>query len=322
MMGLIASRPGRLLALILVLVSPDVLAQQLCQPVADAIRDGTGILRAAPAERLTQKEAIARATGALQASPQLVQALTKLTQYSGSADLYRFGRSELGAAVTVDGSAGCQFFAFYATKPDGSSDEVEPPAVLHDRPEGALMPCSGAGSLARIGEVGGVPAFVIEKDADQAEQITVTPWLGGAWQKACIVDVRYGATFTVTDLSCKDVDCAKVGDLARTLAMKFDRDPKSLPIAKISNPELSGSRNLPTFRPVIDHETFAPESIATPVTFDGQEYIARLGHRAIGWRYFPDYLFGLYRQVGDGIEPVAGITIEKKRDKPSEITVK
>lgn len=321
MMGPIASRPGRLLALVLVLVSPDVLAQQACQAVADGLRSGTSALAYSPARTIAKADAVGTMQSEFHATPRLVEAIKSAAEFS--IDLERFGGSNLHMAVAVQGSAGCQYMTFFATAPDGTSDLIaETPPVLRDKPEGALMPCSGAGSLAHAGTAGGQPAFIVDIGADQDQEFNITPWRDGAWQKACTVTVRYSATFTVTDRSCKDVDCAKLGDLARTLAMTFDRDPKSLPIAKSSDPELSGPRNLPTFRPVIDHETFAPESIATPVTFEGQAYIARLGHRAIGWRYFPDYLFGLYRQAGDRLEPVAGITIEKKRDTPVEITVR
>lgn len=319
---LTALQPALFAALSVAFAPSVVSAQQICQPVADGIRAGTSALHAAPAERLTQKELLDRAHGALRASPRLIQALGERTQFAGSADLYRFGQSALQAAVTVEGSAGCQFFAFFATKPDGTADTVEPPSVLRDRPEGTMMPCSGTGSLARIGEIAGQPAFVIEDGADQDETTTVTPWRDGAWQKACTVAVHYNATFTVTNRYCKGVDCVKLGDLARALAIKFDRAPDSLPQATVSSPELTGPAELPTFREGIDHDTFAEDSPAISVTFEGQPYVARIGHRAIGWRRFPDYLFALYRQDGDKLETVAGIVIEKKRDKPADITIK
>jgi hypothetical protein len=315
-----------LTALAIALAAPCVYAQQICQPVADAIRTGTttgtSAIAVAPAERLTRKEAIDRAQGALKASPRLVQALTALMRFSDGADFYHFGQSALRGVITVEGSAGCQFFTFFVTRPDGSSDLVEPPAVLRDRPEGSMMPCSGAGSLARIGEIGSMPAFIVENGSDQDEQTTVTPWQDGAWKKACTVSAHYSATFTVTDTSCKGVDCPKLGAFARDLVMRFDRDPTSLPPAPTFHPELAGQAALPVFHEVIDHETFAEEAVATPVTFEGRNYLARIGHRAIGWRRFPDYLFGLYREAGDTVEPVAGIVVEKKRDKPVEVIVK
>ncbi len=189
-------------------------------------------------------------------------------------------------------------------------------------------PCNGFGSHATIGTAGGIPALIVGESADQEETITVTPWHERAWQTACVVAVRYGATFTVTHRFCKDVDCAKVGDLARTLAMQFDEDPKSLPPAPAGDPELSGQTLLPTFgqapAPFLAStpHSFAEEAPATSVTFEGQTYAARLGHSAIGWRRYPDYLFALYRPLGDRLEPVAGIYIEKKRTEPIDVTVK
>ena len=135
--------------------------------------------------------------------------------------------------------------------------------------------------------------------------------------------VRFDATYTVTNQFCKDVDCAKVSEQARTLAMQLDKDPNALPAAP-SHRELLGPAELPTFgKGPIDPWTFAEEAPATTVQIDGKSYFARIGHVAIGWRRFPDYLFALYRETGgDDLEPVAGIVIAKKRDKPASITVK
>ncbi len=319
MTGLIAIQPGRLLALAIVLVSPGAIAQPACQAVADGLRSGTSALAYSPAQMISEADAVETMRSEFRATPRLIKAATEFTPF----ELQHFGKSNLHMAVSIQGSAGCQYITFFATVPDGTSDLIEGmPPILRDKPEGSLLPCSGAGSLAHAGTAGGEPAFIVDIGADQDNEFNITPWRDGGWQKACTVAIHYSATFTVTDRSCKDADCAKVSELARDLAMKLDRDPKSLPIAKTSSRELSGPSELPTFRPVIDHETFAPEAIATPVIFEGQEYIARLGHRAIGWRYFPDYLFGLYRKVGDRIEPVAGIRIDKMRDKPVGITVK
>ena len=66
--------------------------------------------------------------------------------------------------------------------------------------------------------------------------------------------------------------------------------------------------------------------MAFSVVLGGATFIARLGHGAIGWRRYPDYVLALYRPVhrsdGDALEPVAGIHIAKTRSKPVEVTVK
>ena len=72
--------------------------------------------------------------------------------------------------------------------------------ILANRKDGDMMPCSGAGSIARIGTAGGLPAFVVENGADQDETITVTPWRDHAWQQACTVSVHYDAVFSANTL--------------------------------------------------------------------------------------------------------------------------
>jgi hypothetical protein len=61
---------------------------------------------------------------------------------------------------------------------------------------------------------------------------------------------------------------------------------------------------------------FEEEAVLLPVTVDGETYLGRVGHAAVGWRRYPDYLFAAYKQVGDGLEPAAGFYISKTRGKP------
>jgi hypothetical protein len=46
-----------------------------------------------------------------------------------------------------------------------------------------------------------------------------------------------------------------------------------------------------------------------------------VGHAAVGWRTYPDYLLAAYKRRGDSFEPVAGIFITKTRGKPITATV-
>jgi hypothetical protein len=55
---------------------------------------------------------------------------------------------------------------------------------------------------------------------------------------------------------------------------------------------------------------FGEEAVAFSVVLVGATFIGRLGHGAIGWRRYPDYVLAHYRPLhksdGDALEPVAG----------------
>lgn len=342
---LIRTRLAAIPALLLALgVAHDSLAQQACQAIADGIRRldlpageadawsspvsalaarPDAVVRLASSQRLKSAELTRTLQEMFHASAALVKQAGELVQYTAVADLHRFGQSTLHAAAISEGSAGCQRFVFFTAPPDGTAEPVDGPPVLKEAKEGDPIPCSGFGSLGVAGDVAGEPAFIFERTlSDTDEQIVVDPWRDGAWRQACTVALRFSTAFTVIARSCNGVDCAKVADLARTLVMRFDSDPDSLPRAETSDPQLSGPGELKFEPRQIDPDTFGESSAAISVRFEGRAYLARLGHRAIGWRRYPDYLFALYRQAGDKLELVAGVHVDKQRAKPIEVTVK
>jgi len=81
-------------------------------------------------------------------------------------------------------------------------------------------------------------------------------------------------------------------------------------------------KDLPTFGSKTEPHDFGCGYSLLPVKIGGQLHLGRLGHGAIGWRCFNDFVFALYAAKGGGLEPVAGITIDKVRAAPVEATVK
>jgi hypothetical protein len=318
------SKPAFWLAAALASAPLATRAQQTCQAVASELRSGKSAIDPSPERKLDPNQAIDVLQGEFRASPGLMEAVAKkLLPDSVSVSLYRFGdTASWGAKVLDSGTAHCEYFAFFIRASDGTSKIFDEPPVLRDARERETLATCFDGS-ATIGEAGGGPAFILQNGQDQDKTITITPWRDGAWQKTCTVAAHYDAIFTVTNRYCQGIDCAKVSEFGRRLAVQTDKDPNALPPVPFHR-ELAGPAELPTFgKGPRDPWTFAEEAPATIVQIDGKSYFARLGHAAIGWRRFPDYLFALYRETGgDDLEPVAGIVIAKKRDKPASITVK
>jgi hypothetical protein len=315
-------RSGLLLVLALA-AAPAAEAQDACQAVADQIRrDGVPELAHGSAMRL--EEAL---PASFKPSPALKKALSELAVGGGNLRLQRAGQSALHAASVNEGSANCQSFVFFEMSPDGRADiVVEPPIIVNGR-NGVLLFCTGFGVESALGEIAGEPAFIVEIGKNQDEEVRFTPWRDHVWQKECRIAVRYSTRFSVDEQYCQGVDCGAVSARARELAMRFDKDPDSFAnLPQVDDkyvPLLSGPAELPTFgKSSPSQQNFGEESAVWSVVLGGQSYVARLGHGAIGWRKYPDYLLALYRMDGDKLEPVAGIRIAKTRGKLVDVTVK
>jgi len=279
-----------------------------------------------PGKDMKVSEAESALAGEFHASPSLVKAVRDLAGVSGYLRLHRFGNSALYAASENGGSANCQSFVFFEVT-DGKADLVDDPPIIVNGRNGVLLFCTGFGVETSVGEIRGQPALIVEIGKDQDEEIRITPWRDHSWQKECQVNIHFGADFTVAEQQCQGVDCAVVAGRARALAMQYDKDPGSL--EQLPKPDekyqrwLAGPVELPTFgKPSQAQQGFGEESVALSVVLGGATYIARLGHGAIGWRKYPDYLLALYRPRGDELEPVAGILVAKTRGKPEQVTVK
>jgi hypothetical protein len=323
-----ASLRSLMFAVLALAWAPHASAQNACQGVADQIRrDGEPNLNTDSPRTLNQA-----LPGTLKPTPALAAALSKLTGSGGDPlNLRHTGRGALHAAFTNEGSANCQTYVFFELAPDGRADEVADPPIVVNGSDGRLIFCTGFGVWSAIGQMGGDPAFIARIGRDQDEEVRLTPWRDHAWRQECRIAIHFAANFAVDEQYCKSIDCAMVGERARALVMQFDKDPGSFAqLPKVDNKSLallSGSAELPTFGKASPSlQGFGEESVAFSVVLDGATFIARLGHGAIGWRRYPDYVFALYRPVNrsdvDALEPVAGIHIAKTRTKPVEVTVK
>ena len=279
----------------------------------------------------TKSETLERLRREYRAEPGLLAAIAKLTNDDGTIPLYRFAKSSLHMAKIIEGSASCERFLFFEVPPAGAAHPVAAPAVVQTAEPFAF--CSMTKAYA--GEVSGTPAFIVETDQEGTVDLSLTTWREGGWQRPCKVVIRFSDVFEVTDRFCEGVNCSEMAQQALALVKKADQSPqaaeedangqgKFTAMKELAANDPRDTQSFPTFGGSLrgpGSAEFAPDSVVLPIVVGGETYLARVGHPAIGWRTYPDYLLAAYRLVGNGFEPAAGIYISKTRGKPVSATV-
>jgi hypothetical protein len=276
----------------------------------------------------TKAQALDRLRLNYRAAPALIAAIGSLID-DGTFSLHRFGGSSLNMAESVGGTASCQYFVFFDAPPDGAAHAIAaPPVVQNAEPFTFCVKTTGY-----AGEVAGEPAFMVETDQDSTVELSFTPWRDGGWQGPCKVVIRFSDVFEMVDRFCKDVDCTEMANQALSLTKKVDQNPQATrdeangqdarfkALEKLAD-DRPPDNQLPTFGGEIHglfgsaYNEFAQDSVLVRIVVGGETYLGRVGHAAVAWRTVPDYLFGVYKKVGDSLEPVAGFYISKTRGKP------
>ncbi len=269
----------------------------------------------------TKAQALDRLRQNYRAAPSLTEAIGRLMDDSGTFE-------------SVGGTASCQYFVFFDAPPAGAAHAVAaPPVVQNAEPFTFCVKTTGY-----AGEVAGVPAFVVETDRDSTVELSFTPWREGGWQGQCKIVIRFSDVFEMTDRFCKDVDCNAMAEQALSLTKKVDRASQAAPeeangqdatfkaLKKLADDQPLDTQ-LPTFGGQIHglfgsaYSEFAQDSVLLPIVVGSETYLGRVGHAAVAWRTVPDYLFAVYKRVGDSLVPVAGFYISKTRGKPISATV-
>ncbi|MCA0304059.1 MAG: hypothetical protein LCH95_16770 [Proteobacteria bacterium] len=259
-----------------------------------------------PAERL------ARLRDADKAPPDLLEAIGPLPARS----VFRFGRSSQYLGRTSEGTAHCQSFTFFEARPGG-------PSRLLKGPEGVGLGEDAAfcfGSEGHAGEIDGVPAFIVQRDDQDAVELSVVPWRDLQWQKTCRVTLSFDNAFAATERFCKGVDCEQMAEQAQGLAKELDeslRQGPGLPDLSRLSAQARLDKRIPTFgeEPKSnDHAVYAEfqgDALFVPIVVADTMYLARIGRAGFAWRRSPNYLFAAYRMTGDHLEPVAGIYVDR-----------
>ena len=278
-----------------------------------------------------KEEALDKLQRDYRAEPGLLEAIGKLTNDNWRFSLHRFGTSSLRMTQIIEGSASCERFLFFEAPPTGAAHQVAAPPVVQTAEPFAFC----YRTKAYAGEVSDMPAFIVETDQDGTAELSVTPWRADGWQRQCKVVIRFSDVIEVTDQFCKGVNCNEMARQALALVKKVDQRPQAVEedanghgkfkvMKELAANDPRDTQSFPTFggsNHGLRSAEFAPDSVVLPIVVGGETYLARVGHPAIGWRTYPDYLLAAYKMVGNGLEPVAGIYISKTRGEPLSATV-
>jgi hypothetical protein len=263
---------------------------------------------------LTTDKVLEKLNSDYKAEPDLIEAAGQ--RASHPLKIFRFGKSGLHFIAAWGGSDSCKSFVFFdATK--GAAHLIDGPAVVQGPlPLALCTPQSG-----HAAEIGGVPAFLVQTVRENSVEFSLTPWREDAWQEACKVVLQFHHSFHVIRRFCRGVNCLDMDFAVQQLVSRLDAklEEGGRPIGLEDFARASGLDNhLPTFGEALPFD-FAEDDIFTPVTINDETYLARVGHAHAGWQSTPDYLFAAYRMTSGKPEPVAGLYIEKRRDRPIDV---
>ena len=138
---------------------------------------------------------------------------------------------------------------------------------------------------------------------------------------------RVVAELHVFQSFCRGIPCSEIEPTALGIARQFDRDA-SVPapsleasgqdaIKRMEERALrqKGFDQLPTFGAPL-HAGFEAGAVRFPVVIDGTLYLGQISHALRDGRAAPDYVLGLYLQIGDAVTPVAGFYISRAATPP------
>jgi hypothetical protein len=213
--------------------------------------------------------------------------------------------------------------------------------------EGALC-----GAIVTGGQVGAVPVLLAEDDGAWSEdaatsRITVARYVSDRFAPPCRVTAQFAIGYTVGGVYRGDIECTLMTRTAHALAASLGNasaTPPLPPLAAANSKLISEYEGLETIAssgleetaksitglqlPVFGaatglfYDSFDGDSMQTYPLMVGDEVdLVLLAHGGRGWRLSPDFLAGVYRRVGDGLQPVAGIYLGAVRSRMITVNV-
>jgi hypothetical protein len=214
------------------------------------------------------------------------------------------------------------------------ADEIAPPT---DMPFDEATVCWN--DAAWIGTLGSVPVLIEEGDgntkAGASASLTFVPWQNHRWGQICRISATFATSLAVTGASCqKGVDCSAMQNEALKLAERVDAEA---PDSKVTN---DSTRNVPqrlgdlaSRTPELDRLQAFEDSSLSPYygTFaskrllalhdTGGASLAVIGPGFWGCCEAAGYRVGIWRDAGDGLEPLASFQLVRQRGKVASVQV-
>jgi hypothetical protein len=236
--------------------------------------------------------------------------------------------TDIYALSAYEGTMHCQSTVFVEAGRERTPREVDGPMKFG---EGDVCWTQSAA----FGRAFGRPVYVMHgfnRQASADEDVQITPWIGAAWGPACRFNLRFRFDYKVTERHCfAEAVCRSADKIARAVAIAYNRQRQSggngdgfyfgpaptsearSEIQRLVEASLSPS-GLPDFPGIEADLGYARPFSSTgttlfPLTLDGRDYIAAIGHEGVGWREGSNTLFAIYSASGDKLTPLAGFVV-------------
>jgi hypothetical protein len=254
-----------------------------------------------------------------------------------SVSIERMPGTDIYMASTVQGTLDCQTSVFLKAARVANAKPITEPMRFRD-----VDVCwTRSGDLGRVFDR---PAFIVHgtlNDHTNDEDISVVPWSGRSWGKACKVSFAFRKVFALTRTFCGDHDICKAGEaIAVDVATAYDKarvhdsadlnfryGPAPTDVAieavrratkglgsDVSTPEFPtfgavSSANVPAY--TADSFVFSYNGFTLfPLMLNGKDYVGAIGHYGVGWRESGRTLFAIYSEDNGTLTPLAGFEVD------------
>ena len=237
--------------------------------------------------------------------------------------------SDVYMATTIQGTLDCQNSVFVKAVAGQTARVIDPPT--QDDGTGLCWTQSGD-----FGQPLGRPAYIKHGAISQEtvdEDIDIKPWTGIGWGAQCRLALRFRTTYPRTERHCDDAAVCKAadpivdavaeaynhapGDDRQTGKFIYGPKPSASALAMVGS--VAGDRKSSAETPAFPDGSGAPGNgfsysgfALFPLTLNGQNYVAGIGHGGVGWRESGATLLAVYAVAGATLKPLAGYAFERK----------
>jgi uncharacterized protein len=212
--------------------------------------------------------------------------------FGSTAELIRYGKSNLFKKTDSQGSAVCEYARYFDVQPGKDAVEIAAP---YD--SDMMNHCMGAQTAAAIGAGGELIDVETSPDTLQLKQ-----WTGGAWKPMCAFTRGLSVRYEPTERICSGAMCRDLERFARAW-LKEDPAVRKLPVREWQDvldraPEIGAAADVLA----VDGEYDRPgDDVLVETELAGAKRLVMIGQPAIGWRDGSDYVFGVYERSKGGI---------------------
>lgn len=264
----------------------------------------------------------------LKPTPALLRAVKRTHEHLAPLDAMWLRGVRLGATETIEGTAECQYLAWFATDTSGGARSIPSPGL-------DASTCHGYGTdmtLLQVGHRGYVVR--VSRPSVDVTDISMQWWTGVQWANPERVRVRFSHALSIDRVACGGGDCARYRGAMLQIARRYDRSPQPgmLPGLRRSQGNPATGRQLHALRrdldkagaASLDHvpflsgyplHVFGAEATWFVRRMGGQLLLGRIGHGHLGWRRDSGWLVGLWADRSGAFVPVAGAVVGRGRDR-------